>query len=330
MVEPTNNTPRTNLMTINVSSVTSFIALLFYCALILITLKRGFKRREDQFFSLYLASMIVWSLGSFMIFANMGIGNTLFWNRFMVIGSMGMPFALYGFSQTFLIKRRRRWLIFGLVIYLIIQISNLMGYVIKAAYVSDGLLYNEYGLGIYLISSSWLFYIGLIGFDLIQGYRQSRDPLYRNRIKYLFIVTFLILAGSLTNSTELQVFPVDIAFNAIAALIITYAIFRHRLLDISFVIRKGLLYSVPTIIVGAGYYLIISLALNIFQFISGSQLFILSLVVAILTALVARPLHEKAQSWIDKLFFRDKYDSILMLQKSVRPPQYLTLINLPT
>ena len=198
--------------------------------------------------------------------------------------------------------------------YLIIQIANLMGYVIKDAFISDGLLYNEYGPGIYLISVTWVFYAGLLGFDLLQGYNQSKDPLYRNRIKYLFIVVFLTLAGAITNTTVLQVFPVDIAFNALSALLITYAIFRHRLLDISFVFRKGLLYSIPTIIVGAGYFLVISLALNIF-YISGNQLFILSFIVAIVIALVAQPFYEKAQFWIDKLFYRDKYDSSLMLQR---------------
>ena len=88
-------------MTITAASITSLIALLFYLVLFFAILKRGFKRRGDQLFALYLLSMIVWSLGSFMIFANLDIGTTLFWNRFMVFGSMGMPIALYGFAQTF-------------------------------------------------------------------------------------------------------------------------------------------------------------------------------------------------------------------------------------
>jgi len=101
-------------MTINASSFTSLIALLFYVVLFFAVLKRGFKRREDQFFSLYLISMIVWSFGSLMMFVNLDIGTTLFWNRFLVIGSMGMPIALFGFAHTFLIKPRRNLLILGI------------------------------------------------------------------------------------------------------------------------------------------------------------------------------------------------------------------------
>jgi HD-GYP domain-containing protein (c-di-GMP phosphodiesterase class II) len=301
-------------MTINASSITSLIALLFYMVLFIAVLKHGFKRREGQFFGLYLLSMIIWSFGSFMIFFNLEIGTTLFWNRFMVIGSMGMPIALFGFAHTFLIKSRKNLLILGIALYLIIQGINLRGYVVQDSYVLDGLLYNQYCPGIYLISVIWVFYIGLLGYDLIQAYNQSKDPLYRNRIKYLFIVVFLTLAGAITNVTVLQVFAVDIAFNALSALLITYAIFRHNLLDINFVFRKGLLYSIPTIILASGYFLVISLALNIF-YISGNQFYILSFIVAIVIALVAQPFYEKAQYWIDILFYRDKYDSSLMLQR---------------
>lgn len=250
-----------------------------------------------------------------MIFADLGIMTTLFWNRFMVVGSTGMPIAFFGFAQNFLRKERQNWLYIGLVSYLIAQIANIMGYVIKDAYLVDGLLHNDYGLGVYVISITWAFFFGFLSYDLLLEYRSSKDPLYRNRLKYLLIVTVLTFLGSLTNATELQVLPVDIAFNALSALLITYAIVRHRLLDISVVVRKGLLYSVPTIIVGAGYFLIISLALNIFQIVSGPQIFILSLIVAVIAALVAQPLRERAQSWIDKLFFREKYDSSLMLQR---------------
>ncbi|MFN2128111.1 MAG: histidine kinase N-terminal 7TM domain-containing protein, partial [Anaerolineales bacterium] len=290
-------------MIINPSSMVSFVALLFYSVLFVVILRRGFKRREDEFFGLYLLSMIIWSFGSLMMFVKLDIGTTLFWNRFMVFGSMGMPIAIYGFVQTFLIRPRKGWVVLGFGLYLIIQIVNLMGYVILEAYVVDGLLYNEYGPGLYLIGITWLYYIGLSFYDLYRGYNQSKDPLYRNRIKYLIVVIFLTLAGAMSNATVLQYYAVDIAFNAVTALLITYAIFRHNLLDISFVFRKGLLYSIPTIILGAGYFLVISLALNIF-YISGNQFYILSFIVAIIVALVAQPFYEKAQYWIDKLFYR--------------------------
>ena len=303
----------------NLSAAVSLIALLLYCVLLVIVIRRDFKSRLHLSFAIYLVSMVIWSLGSFMIFADLGFLSTLFWNRFLVIGSMGMPVAFFGFAQNFLMKDRRNWLYLGILSYLVTQILNLLGLVITSAYLQDDLLYNHYsGVGVVFSSLSWVFFVSLLGYDLFEGYRSTRDSLYRNRLKYLLIVTVLTFAGSLTNVTKLQVFPVDIAFNAVSAILIAYIIFRHHFLDINLVVRKGLLYSIPTIVIGATYFLIISLALNLFHTFSGSRLFLLSLFVAIVTAVVAQPLRDRAQLFIDRLFFREKYDATLMLQRVSR------------
>ena len=204
----------------------------------------------------------------------------------------------------------------GYISYLLIQIANFGGYIIKDAYLLDGLLYNEYGsAGIIISGIYWVLFVGLLGFDLFQEYKNAEDGFYRNRIKYLLVVTVITFAGSLTNTTQLKVFPVDIAFNAVSALLISYAILRHRLIEIKVVVRKGLWYSIPTIIIGAGYFLIISLVISIFHSISNASLFIISLLIAVITAVIAQPIRDRAQHWIDKYFFREKYDSRLMLQR---------------
>ena len=305
-------------MTINTASIISFVALLFYSVLLFIILRQNYKSRIHLSFSLYLLTMIIWSLGSFLMFASWPTQDTLFWNRIMVIGSTAMPIAFFAFVQEFLFKERRGWLTLGILAYLITMAANVLGWLITDATIIGGLLYNEYGPAVALTSLSWVFFIGFSTYDLVHEFLITRDRVYRNRIKYLLLVIIVIFLGSLTNIGALQVFPVDIAFNVISALLITYAILRHRLLDINVVIRKGLLYSIPTIIIGAGYFLIISLALSVFQTYSSIQLFILSLIVAILTALVAQPLRDKAQAWIDKIFFREKYDLSQMIEKISR------------
>jgi len=234
----------------------------------------------------------------------------------MLLGSMLMPVAFFGFAQDFLMKDRWKWLYLGYISYGLIQVVNFMGLIIKDAYLLDGLLYNEYDdLGIVISGTYWALFVGFLGYELFQEYRRAEDVFYRNRIKYLLGVTVMTFAGSLTNTTRLQVFPVDIAFNAVSAILISYAILRHRLLEIRVVVRKGLWYSIPTIIIGAGYFLIISLVISIFHSISDASLFTISLLIAVSAAVVAQPLRDKAQNLIDKYFFREKYDSSLMLQR---------------
>ena len=47
-------------------------------------------------------------------------------------------------------------------------------------------------------------------------------------------------------SDSLRPYPLDMVANALNASLIAYAILRYQLLDISVVIRKGLLYSTLT------------------------------------------------------------------------------------
>ncbi len=310
------------MITSYASTVISFIALIIYSVLLLIILRQNVRSKDKFFFSLYLLSMIIWSFSSLMIFVNIGAGTPLFWNRFLLVGSIAMPIAFYGFVDAFLGIERPILIYLGIVAYILIQIINALGWVVTSAYVSNGLLINEYGpvgtqfgAAVLFTGLIWIIYISFSAYDLVHQYRRTKDLLYRNRMRYLFMVVIVIFAGTMSNlGPPLNQFPTDVGFNIISALLITFAILRHRLLDISIVVRKGLLYSIPTVVIGASYLLIISIALNVFS-ITGVQIFLLSLTVAVLTALVMEPVRNRAQLWIDRLFFREKYDAGLMLQR---------------
>jgi putative nucleotidyltransferase with HDIG domain len=110
-------------------------------------------------------------------------------------------------------------------------------------------------------------------------------------------------------------YPIDIAANTISAMLIAYAILRHQLLDIRIVIRLGLLYTITTAILGLVYYLAITLTLSIVEAFSGGRIFLLSVIVALLTSVVISPVRDSAQLWIDRLFYRERYNAGLMLQR---------------
>jgi hypothetical protein len=186
--------------------------------------------------------------------------------------------------------------------------------VVKSVFVEGGVIVYELGIWIGLIAGPgyvlMLYSIGL----MIRTYRRTIDPIQQNRLLYIILGTGFMIVGSGVNFTPLGQYPLDIAANGIMAVLFIYAILRYQLLDIRVVIRQGMLYSIPTIIIGSTYFLIISLAINIFSIYTGAEIFILSLLVAVLSALVAEPLRLKFQSLIDRMFFREKYDSRVMLQ----------------
>ncbi len=269
--------------------------------------------QERWIFREYLLAMLLWSLSAYLIL--IGIGGAVFDFRLMSVAAIGSMVALFRFTQAVL-GRRWRWA-FWVYLYVIaaITITMFTNWVVASASVQAGVLSYEFAPQfVFIIGPGYGLYIYSL-IQLMLGYRTSGDPNQRNRLRYLIAGVILVILTSLVNFTPLGRYPIDIAGNGINAVLIAYAILRHNLLDIRVIIRKSVLYSIPTILIGTGYFLIISLASMLFDLYSGLGIFVLSLIVAVLAALVAQPLRDKAQSWIDRVFFREKYNSVLMIQR---------------
>lgn len=270
--------------------------------------------QERNAFKAYLTMMMLWSLSAFLLLSRFD-NHATFWFRVMAFGAVGSAVTLIRFVRTVTAKRWQwiNWVYFyGVVSFILIIFTPLA---VENAFVQNMEVIYEFGPLIFVIAGPGYLLNIFSLLQLIKRYKESDDVIIRNRLRYLILGFTIILFISLVNFTPLGKYPIDIAGNTLTAILISYAILRHQLLDIKVIIRKSVLYSVPTVIIGTIYFLVISLALNFIQTNSDLELFGLSLVVAILTALVAQPFRDKAQSIIDRFFFREKYDSSLMLQR---------------
>jgi len=123
-----------------------------------------------------------------------------------------------------------------------------------------------------------------------------------------------MVAGLVNLMPRIGRYPIDIAANLINALLITYAILRYQLLDITLVIRKGLVYSSLTALIAGVYLFIVFIFSSAFRTLFYGSL-IPAILVASAIAVAFQPMRDRAQLLIDRLFFREKYDSQLMLQE---------------
>lgn len=303
-------------MNLNFISLIPLIALFLYGGLFVTTTfsKSTTQIQERNAFKAYLTMMMLWSLSAFLLLSRFD-NHATFWFRVMAFGAVGSAVTLIRFVRTVTAKRWQwiNWVYFyGVVSFILIIFTPLA---VENAFVQNMEVIYEFGPLIFVIAGPGYLLNIFSLLQLIKRYKESDDVIIRNRLRYLILGFTIILFISLVNFTPLGKYPIDIAGNTLTAILISYAILRHQLLDIKVIIRKSVLYSVPTVIIGTIYFLVISLALNFIQTNSDLELFGLSLVVAILTALVAQPFRDKAQSIIDRFFFREKYDSSLMLQR---------------
>jgi len=301
-------------MNLTASTLIPIFATVTYGVIYSLVLVSKPRTRLRKIFGFYLLAMSAWSVSAFLTIS--GFGNVLSWFKVMSASPIAMMLSIFFFVQT-LFGRRRKWapltIVYGILAILITLFTNLV--VQSASLNQAGELHYELGLYFLLVAGPGYSLIFISLSDLIRGYIRTHDAHQRDRIRYLMLGFSITILASLTNFTKFGKYPIDIAANGVTALLIAYAILRHQLLDIRVVFRIGLLYSITTAIFGVIYYLSISLALNIFQILTGKAVFIVSIVVGTLTAFLLSPLRNQAQAWIDRIFYREKYNTELMLQR---------------
>jgi len=298
----------------NVSTlITIFATILCGVIFTLVMVSRPLNRLK-KIFALYLLAMSVWSISAFLTIS--GLVNVFLWFKVMAVSPIVTTVAIFFFVQN-LFGLRRKWapytIVYGILAILITFFTSIS--VQSASLDQAGRLQYELGPFFPLVVAPGYSLVLVCLNDLIQGFIRTYDAQHRERIRYLVIGLSITILATLTNFTPVGKYPIDIAGNGVMALLIAYAILRHQLLDIRVVIRLGLLYSITTAFFSAIYFLIISLVLNAFQLLTGKTVFIVSILVGALSAILLSPIRNLAQTWIDRIFYRDKYNAELMLER---------------
>ncbi len=251
------------------------------CAVLLTLSGRHSRRAERRAFSLYLTSAFVWGLASTALHLDLPI-----FREFALTGSKLLVLAI-------------AWMIVSYYHFL-----KVMDWTPRSAYAEGGIIYIDRGPAIWLYAAGSL----TIGLDaiisLVRHYREVTTTLARTRVAYLFIGLMVVIISLTSNISDvLSRYPIDQIGNLINALMISYAILKYRLLDITVVLRRGLAYSTPSIVLTATYLVVLT-TVHQFTNLTLQTSFIPATALALLMALAFVPLRNIAQDRIDRLFYR--------------------------
>ncbi len=154
--------------------------------------------------------------------------------------------------------------------------------------------------------------------SLVVRYR-GEGKIEREQIKWLLFVAGLfalvyipplVLIGSQKGS------PLDVVSNLLLPLgllgfpiAITIAILRYQLWDINVIIRKTAVYALLTALLALVYFGVIVVLQSIFETASGEQSPITTVVSTLVIAALFGTLRRRVQDFIDRRFYRRKYDA---------------------
>jgi signal transduction histidine kinase len=175
------------------------------------------------------------------------------------------------------------------------------------------LSFRYYGIPGPLYPFYTLFLIGIVGYShyiLIKYFKKSEGET-RNQIKYLLFATVIGFFGGATTFLpvfEVEIFPFGFYLVSIYVVITSYAIAKHRLMDINIVFKKGTTYTFLLVLLFVPSFLFILLSQKVF-FHKISYLF--STIIVGLLFLVAfffyriKPHTEKI---VEQFLFKNRFD----------------------
>jgi len=292
-------------------SIPPLLTLLCFISLSVLTILRGSKTQTNFLF------LTICVLGSFLYLDILIAFTVESRETALRVSRMDHFFIVYlipvyiHFFHAYLNISGRKWMIkaayayaFALMCltptpyYIATMQKHYFGY-----FARGGILYPFFGLACLLVTLYVLM-------EIYRAIRCETISSHKNRLKYLFagfgIMGFMNGLDVLTICGYSVYPPGNLSFIPLS--LFAVGLFKHDLLDMGILIRKSLIYSVLTALLTCLYALIIIAANHIFKDVRFSNSIYFPIFFFVLIALVFGPLKSGVQRFVDRIFYKGRYD----------------------
>ena len=300
----------------NIGTLVSLLATIAYIPLVILLFANRPWQRRQKLFAAFLVGMMIWSLGTFLFRSDFFMDEKLLLAKvtLMLLAISVVP--LHYFLRTYYENSRPRFPIAS--IFAAITVVLILLFLPESIRFENGTV-PVYGFWLYPVM---LFNFFLLGSDVLLLARKLSkvaDPVVHNQMVYL--IAGLIIAVIIISSTVSkmgQVYPTAQIGNFIFALILTYTVIRHRLLDLRLVVRRGLTLLLMAVVGMGIYILLFAIAHILFNVEIIPFNLALGMAIALIITLVILQMRSFTASQIDKLFYRESYSYRQQLNTLVR------------
>ena len=154
--------------------------------------------------------------------------------------------------------------------------------------------------------------VALAIWDIRKALRNAQSR-RANQLRLLRLGAIVSLLGASTDffpSLGLDIYPMGVLGNIGFALITTWALTRYRLMELRMVARRGLAYTAISTMTLGIYGIAVGVLWLVVPELSTAAAVIAGVATIFVTGLFIQPLLQKAQTAVDRLFFRERFDML--------------------
>ncbi len=300
----------------NIYAVPPLSASILLFSLGTFVLLNNIKSKTNITFAILNYCTVIWLLGYFVMYSITDKNIALCCAKILYIGVIFIPFVFYHFIIHFLKIKNNGFII--RLNYLLGIIFSLL--VLKTNLIVEGLYSYFWGYQTKIGSLHSLF-LAIFLFLFIRCFyflRKKRREVMAisyteaNRINYVFwafIIAILSSADYLPNY-GIKFYPLGFFTMSIFVVVTSYAIVRHRLMEIEVIIKKTLVYSILISLITIIYFMAVYVLERLFSVVIGYQSIPLAIAIIAIFSMIFIPLRNKIQHIIDKRFFKGTIDQI--------------------
>jgi hypothetical protein len=229
------------------------------------------------------------------------------------IGFFMMAFAIAGPALSAVYRRR--------FVYIFV-VAMLLGYAYELSYV----LLFVYGAVLIpqITSLLWDLPYVVAGLLLLSGFHNAQ-PDWKPRLRWMFWSAVIIVLGILLSNAPLLGYPFSNLVEILAYFIgfcgLLYSVLRHRVVDMSFVVNRAIVYS-ATLTVVIGLFILLESFLEKLA-LSEKESLVLELAVPLIIGFSLEAIRKRLEKFSERVLFRQKFRNENALRAFARQCSYI-------
>jgi signal transduction histidine kinase len=284
------------------------LSCLFVFTLGLFVLAKKSPKAIKIIFFLFCLVVSVWLFGTFMMFRTTEDYLAIFWDRFIYAGVVFVPALMHHFSLLFTKRKNQR-----LLLYINYGLAFIFLFLSQTKYFVDGLFYYPWGVHTkaqffhHLFLLSFFFFVFFLFYNIYTFYKTQASPLEKTQSKYVLLAFGLLIgigAFAYLPAYGISIYPFSFISGVLFTLVLSYAILRHRFMDIRIAVKNTFIY-LSSIIGSLTLTFLLWLILNNFTTIPEKEKIITILVFALVSF---KPINQSVEKFSKKFLFYTIYN----------------------